>query len=105
MRRARRRWRTRSGSTRSSGSRAISCGTGSCGSGRNRSRGEPLLDEAALVEMQGAAREARRRRIVGHHHDRLAELAVEDLEGREDLVRGGAVEIAGRLVAQEQFGI
>ena len=39
---------------------------------------------------------------MGHQYDGLAEIAIENLEGRENLVRGGAVEIAGRLVAQEQ---
>ena len=44
-------------------------------------------------------------RIVGHHDDGLAEIAVEDLEHREDLVGAGAVEIAGRLVAQQELRI
>src|SRR5215831_13818790 len=105
MRPAPRRSRTRSGSTRSSELPAASCGTGSSGSAQSRSCGEFLLDEAAFVEMQGAPGKPCRCRIVCHHHDSLAELAVEDLQGGENLVGGGAVEIAGRLVAQEQLWI
>jgi hypothetical protein len=39
---------------------------------------------------------------VGHHHDRLAVLAVERLQEVQDLVARLPVEIAGRLVAQQQ---
>ena len=41
-------------------------------------------------------------RIVRHHDDRLAVLAVERLQQVEDLVAGLAVEIARRLVAEQQ---
>ena len=41
-------------------------------------------------------------RIVRHHDDRLAVLAVERLQQVEDLVAGLAVEVAGRLVAEQQ---
>ncbi len=41
-------------------------------------------------------------RIVGDHHDRLAVIAVERLQQIEDLVAGLAIEIAGRLVAEQQ---
>ena len=39
------------------------------------------------------------------HDDRLLELAVELLEQVEDLAGGGAVEVAGRLVGDEQVGV
>ena len=39
------------------------------------------------------------------HDDGLAVLAVERLEQAEDFVAGLAVEIAGRLVAEQQRGI
>ena len=60
------------------------------------------LDEHALVEMQRPLRAGGRMRIVRHHHDRLAVLAVERLEQVEDLVAGLAIEIARRLVAEQQ---
>ena len=44
-------------------------------------------------------------RIVRHHDDRLAVIAVERLQQVEDLVAGFAIEIARRLVAQQQRGI
>ena len=40
-------------------------------------------------------------RIVGHRHDRRADLAVDPPEELEDLGRGGAVELAGRLVGEQ----
>src|SRR5215471_2463777 len=101
-RRARRRSGTRSGSTRSSGWRAACGGTGSCARASEHSCGKLALDEVALVEMQRASGVARRSGIVGHHYDGLAEILVEELEDRKNLVGRSAVEIAGRLVAQEQ---
>src|SRR2546430_15365119 len=40
--------------------------------------------------------------IVGHHHDRLAVIAIERLQQLEDLVAGFSIEIARRLVAEQQ---
>src|SRR5688500_7073795 len=68
--------------------------TAGSGSGR-------LLEELALLEVQDAARELRGFRVVRHHHDGLAMLAVEDLQQPQDLVRRPAVEVAGRLVADQ----
>ena len=56
----------------------------------------------ALVEVQRALGALRGVRIVRHHDDRLAVLAVERLQQVEDLVAGLAIEVAGRLVAQQQ---
>ena len=42
--------------------------------------------------------------IVRDHHDRLAVLAVQHLQQQEDLVTGGAVEVARRLVADQERG-
>ena len=58
--------------------------------------------ENALVEMQRAPRAVGGVRIVRDHHDRLAVIAVERLQQVEDLVAGLAIEIAGRLVAEQQ---
>jgi hypothetical protein len=44
-------------------------------------------------------------RVVGDHHDGLPVLAVEALQQVEDFVAGLAVEIAGRLVAEQQRGV
>ena len=44
-------------------------------------------------------------RVVGDHDDRLLEFAVELFEQLEDLAAGGAVEIAGRLVGDQQVGV
>ena len=41
-------------------------------------------------------------RVVGDHDDGLAVLAVELLQQAEDLLGGLAVEVAGRLVADQQ---
>jgi hypothetical protein len=40
---------------------------------------------------------------VGHHDDRLAELAHGVAHEREDLGTGGAVEVAGRLVGEDDL--
>ena len=40
--------------------------------------------------------------VVRDHHDGLAVLAVELLQQSQDLLRGLAVEVAGRLVADEE---
>ena len=47
------------------------------------------------------ARASRRLGIVRDHDDRLAELAVEPVEQVEDLLRRRAVEVAGRLVGDD----
>ena len=39
------------------------------------------------------------------HHDRLLELAVELFQQVEDLAAGGAVEVAGRLVGDQEVGV
>ena len=62
----------------------------------------PPVDEHALLEVQRPLRARRGVRVVRHHHDRLAVLAVERLQQIEDLVAGLAIEVAGRLVAEQQ---
>src|SRR5688572_10674849 len=64
-----------------------------------------LLEQLALFQVQGAAREFRGLRVVRHHHDGLAVLAVQDLQQAQDLVRRLAVEVASRLVADQQRGV
>ena len=64
-----------------------------------------LLKQLPLLQMQGATRELGRLRIVGHDDNRLAVLAVQELQQAEDLVRGLAVEVARGLVAHEQLGV
>ena len=61
-----------------------------------------FLDEQALLEVQRAPRALGGVRVVRDHDDRLAVLAVERLQQVEDLVAGLAIEVAGRLVAEQQ---
>ena len=56
----------------------------------------------AFVEVQRAPGALGGVRIVRDHDDRLAVIAVERLQQVEDLVAGLAIEIAGRLVAEQQ---
>ena len=44
-------------------------------------------------------------RVVGHDDDRRAELGVDPAEEPEDVMRGRAVELAGRLVGEEHRGL
>ncbi len=70
-------------------------------SGRNFMR-PPRLEQRALLEVQRPLGALGGARIVRDHDDGLAVLAVERLEQVEDLVAGLAIEIARRLVAQQQ---
>ena len=56
----------------------------------------------ALLEVQRPPRAIGGVRIVRDHDDRLAVIAIERLQQIEDLVAGLAIEIAGRLVAEQQ---
>jgi hypothetical protein len=58
--------------------------------------------QAALLEVDRALRTHGGVRVVRHHDDGLAMLAIERLEKIEDLVPRLAVEIAGGLIAQQQ---
>src|SRR5690606_16340262 len=58
-----------------------------------------LLDQRALVQVQGVAGVLGGLRVVRDHHDGLAVLAVEHLQQREDLLGRLAVQVAGGLVA------
>ena len=64
-----------------------------------------MRGELAFVEVDGARGAGGGVRVVGDHDDGLAVLAVERLEEAEDFVAGFAVEVAGRLVAEEQRGV
>ena len=60
------------------------------------------LHQHALLEVQRPPGALGGVRIVRDHDDGLAVLAVERLQQVEDLVAGLAIEIAGRLVAEQQ---
>ena len=62
-----------------------------------------LVGDATIGEEDHAVRVAGRDRVVGHHDDRLAELAHGMAHEREDLRTGGAVEVAGRLVGEDDL--
>src|SRR5262245_41858800 len=64
-----------------------------------------LLEELALLEVQGPPGELGCLGIVRHHDDGLAVLPVQYLQEAENLVRRPAVEIARRLVADEDRGV
>src|SRR5262252_10088767 len=102
---AHRRSGRRSGSTPALARRAASCGTGSCRSEQDRSCGEVLLEESALVKMQRAAGIPGGRRIMRDHDDGLAEVTIENLQRGQNLVRRRAVEVAGRLVAEQELRV
>ena len=61
-----------------------------------------LRDEDALLEVQRPLGAGRGVRVVRHHDDRLVVIAVERLEQVQDLVAGLPIEIARRLVAEQQ---
>ena len=44
-------------------------------------------------------------RIVGHHDDGLAMVAIEDAQEFEDLIAGLPIEVAGRLVTEQEHRI
>ena len=60
------------------------------------------LDQHALVEVQLRARALGGARVVGHHQDRLAAIRDEQRQQVQDLVGALAVEVARRLVAQQE---
>ena len=76
-----------------SGKYFMACPLGRQGSG---------FEQRALVHVQLAAGEFRRLGVVGDHDDGLAVLAVQHLQQVQHLVGGLAVEVAGRLVADQQ---
>ena len=57
----------------------------------------------AVLEVHLPARVLGDARLVGHQQDGLA-LPVQGLEQAQDLLAGGAVEISGRLVGQQDAG-
>jgi hypothetical protein len=59
----------------------------------------PVGQEDDPVRVGGAAR------VVGHHHDRLAELADRLPQEVQDVGRGVRVEVAGGLVGEDQIGL
>src|SRR5690606_684103 len=65
-----------------------------------------LIDgQNPFLEVPHRLRVLRGVRIVRHHDDGLAELRIHAVHESEDLLRGDAVEIAGRLIGDEYRGI
>src|SRR5215203_3979921 len=64
---------------------------------------EELVGDAAIGEEDDAVRVAGGHGIVGDHHDRLTELADGVAHERQDLGAGRAVEVAGRLVGEDDL--
>src|SRR5205807_3138415 len=63
------------------------------------------LEQAALVEVVDVLYPAQRAGIMGHEHDRLVELAVQLGQQGEHRIGALRVEIAGRLVGDDEIGI
>src|SRR5690606_34682575 len=58
--------------------------------------------QLALLELDQAPRRAGRLRIVSHHENGLAELGIEPAQQAEHLARRYPVEVAGRLVGDDE---
>src|SRR5207245_1523173 len=61
-----------------------------------------FVAQLALVEIDRARGSRRGVRVVCDHDDRLAVLAIERLEQIQNLIAGFAVEVARRLIAEQQ---
>src|SRR5207248_612212 len=72
---------------------------------RGAPSGGGLLEQLPLFQMQYASGKLRGLRIVGHHDDRLAVLAIQHLQQTENLISRLAIEIARGLIAYQQLGI
>ena len=64
-----------------------------------------MLDQGALVQMQGLLGVLGGLRIVGHHDDGLAVFAIEHLQQAEHLLSRLAVEVAGWFITHQQAWI
>ena len=64
-----------------------------------------VADEPTAFEVQRPRRDPSRARIVRDHDERLAERPIELLQQVEDLFAGLGVEIAGRLIGEDQSRI
>jgi hypothetical protein len=65
----------------------------------------PAVLEHALVQADDVVDVALGARVVGHHDDGLLEDAVQLAEQRQDLDGALRVEVAGRLVGDDEIGI
>ena len=62
-----------------------------------------LVDDAAVGEERGSVRVGRGGGVVGHHDDRLAEVAGGVLEELQQRRAGAGVEVAGGLVGEDDL--
>src|SRR4051812_16297523 len=62
-------------------------------------------DDAAVVELDDAVGAGGDLGVVGDHDDGLVALGAEVGDGVEDFFAGGAVEVAGGLVGEEDVGV
>src|SRR4051794_755562 len=67
--------------------------------------GDELVDEAAVGEDDDPVGVAGGSEVVGDHHDGLAELPHRAAHEGEDLGPAAAVEVAGRLVGEDDLGL
>src|SRR5712692_1265982 len=61
-----------------------------------------VADDAAVAQGDDPGGERGQRRVVGHQHERAAEIAVEGDNEVDDLLARGGIQIAGGLVGQEE---
>ena len=69
---------------------------------RPGSRGRAISHDAPVPELHDPVGEGREGGVVGHQHERDAVAAVEADEEIDDLAAGRGVEVAGRLVGQQE---
>ena len=82
-------------------SRARPCGGRSSSTRRRRAGRSRALDDAAVAQRDRFVGQRRQLGIVRDEHERAAALAVDGHEQIDHLPAGGAVEIAGRLVGEQ----
>src|ERR1700722_2086417 len=64
-----------------------------------------FISELPFVQIHRSAGARGGGRIMSHHDDRFAVLAIQTLQQVEDFVAGFAVEIAGRFIAKKEGGV
>ena len=83
---------------------AATASSGSCTrpSLPDRLHGQPLLEDPAVAHADAPVGAPGGRQVVGHHHDRHAELAVHGAERLQHAVGRHGVQLRGGLVGQQQ---
>src|SRR5690606_20219883 len=99
----RRRARSRTGTGTAAGARSGSPATRATAAGVLSCGRQRVGDDRAVREANRAPRTAGEVRVVGHEHERRAALAIQLLEQLDDRVAGAGVQVAGRLVREQDL--